>query len=119
MTEEEKKEELPPIEKVACSEADFKANNVDTAWAALKEEAKIEDDAPLSKDNVKKWWETSLKREPFTDEDFTALFDAIPKAEEGKDEVKQADAEEHLMLRAISIKLVPSRLNRDFDSWHE
>ena len=43
------------------------------------------------------------------------LFDEIPKEEEGKEEVKKADAEEHLILRAISIKMVPSRLNRDFD----
>ena len=29
------------------------------------------------------------------------------------------DAIEHLVLRAIEIKMVPTRLNRDFDGWHE
>ena len=40
---EEEKKELPPISEVACSEADFKAKNVDPAHQAIREEFKIED----------------------------------------------------------------------------
>ena len=48
MTEEEKKE-LPPIEEVACSEAEFKEKRMDPALEALKEEFKLDEKAILAK----------------------------------------------------------------------
>ena len=42
MAEEEKKE-LPPIEEVACSEAEFKEKRMDPAFDAIKEENKLEE----------------------------------------------------------------------------
>ena len=122
MAEEEKKIELPPIEEVACTEAVFREKNMDPAFEAIKEENKLEGDIEamiLPKAAVQKWWETSLQREPFKEEEFTELFNKIPKVEEGKEEVSVLDAAEHLILRAIEIKMVPSRLNRDVDGWRE
>ena len=117
------KEEIvyPPMEEVACSEAIFIAERSDVAFAAAKEEFKLEEGSVMAKAQVQKWWETTflLKVPPMTEEEFTAVFDLIPKAEEGKDEVKIADAGEHLILRAIDIKMVPSRLTTHMELWHE
>ena len=71
MTEEEKKEkELPPIEDVFLTEAEFKETKSGPAWEWLKEEKKIEEKKEdpnlgafyLTKENVKLWWETSIIR---------------------------------------------------------
>lgn len=74
---------------------------------------KLEDGAVLAKASVQKWWEETLQREPFKEEEFKLLYDAIPKEEEGKEEVSKENATEHVILRAIAIKMVPSRLSRD------
>ena len=95
MAEEDKKEELPPIAEVACSEAIFKEMRMGPAFEAIKEENKLEGEVEkmlLTKAAVQKWWETSLKREPFKEEEYTALFNQIPKVEEGKEEVSVANA---------------------------
>ena len=141
---EEEKKELPPIEEVACSEKVFVEEKVEKAWLEIKEEFKLEpkkeeekkegkpakdkkekpfkEKKPkyiLNKAQVQKWWEKSLAREPFTEQTFTPLFNEIPKAEEGKDDVKQKHALEHLIQRAIEIKLVPTRLHTHMDEFHE
>ena len=101
---EEEKKELPPIEKIACSEAEFKRDRLGPVLEEIKEEVKVEDfgeKTPLAKAIVMKLWDKSLKREELTDVVFTPFFNEIPKAEEGKDDVTVADAVEHLILRAI------------------
>ena len=53
------------------------------------------------------------------EEDFNKLYEKIPKHEEGKDDITFELAKEHLIRRAIDIKMVPTRLTRDLDNWHD
>lgn len=60
---EEEKKELPPIEEIACSEAEFKKDRLGPVLEEIKEEIKVEDfgdNTPLAKAVVMKLWDKSL-----------------------------------------------------------
>ena len=110
---EELKIELPPI--VMMPEAQFIEKHLMPAY----EEMKIAEDVlTLDKTQTKLLLDTAIDRvkyfgvgEEIKDEEYTPFFEQMPKALIDTEPILIADGKECVLRYAVSIKMIPTRLN--------
>lgn len=116
MTEEVKKEELPPI--VMISEEAFITKQLNPAWdtlaATLAADVKVVDKA-----QTRGVLEAAIARGEIKDEVFAPFFDQMPKAEEEKEPRKFGDARESILRFAVSIGMIPTRLRTAIEAYSD
>ena len=104
---EEVKEELPPI--VMIPEAQFFEKQLTPEFDKLKATLAA-DVETLDKAQTKQLMTDVIKRGEITDDIFTPFFEELPPAEEEKEPLKFDDAKEVVLRYAVSIKMIPTRL---------